>query len=138
MHLKSAEIKLQKDISVFSEELRGKFFKLMRRFSEDMQADFKKSISVSGLLENGKRTTSNPYEPPYKVSGNLLASSGVLYEQYPARAVIKVGSDTLSAPYAVYLEYGSARMLPRPYILPCAAEYFNKICAALPSLKEEL
>ncbi len=138
MRLTKPKAEFSVSLSVFENSLKEAFFSLMKRTSAEMEHSLKASLSQTGAEVNGKRLSSPPYSTPYKVSGNLLSSTGVTYKEGANTAVIRAGTDTSRAPYAPYLEYGTARMKPRPYLLSCGAAYFNRIRAAMIELKGEL
>lgn len=95
-------------------------------------------VAIRNTVNNGSRTgieyplgpsgrmvrASAPGEPPAKRTGNLINNSNLRTEKV---------SDThynvvLTAEYAKYLEYGTFKMAPRPYIAPNiekAKEYIN-------------
>lgn len=119
----------------FSFRLQRAFFTVMKENSAELSAFLKAGLGKTGEVYGGKRMSSPPYLMPYKVSGNLLDSTKTEYEQYSNRAAIRAGTDISRAPYGPYLEYGTAFMLPRPYLLPSGILFFNKICRALKNLK---
>lgn len=127
----SAELKLKN----FGKKTERAFFTVMREASADLSAYLKENLSKTGLTEQGKRRASPPYSMPYKDSGNLLNATQVIYWEFPSRAVIKAGTDISRAPYGVYLEYGTSKMLPRPYLLPNGILFFNRICSRLKNIK---
>lgn len=126
------------NLEKFSSRLERAFFTVMRENSAELSAYLKDGLGKTGEVYCGRRTSSPPYSMPYKVSGNLLESTKVFYEEHSKHAVIKAGTDTARAPYGPYLEYGTAFMLPRPYLLPSGILFFNKICRALKNLRGAL
>ena len=138
MRLNKPEAEFSVNLGVFEKSLKEAFFSVFRRCAREMENSLKASLSQTGAQANGKRLSSPPYGAPYKVSGNLLSATGVTYKESGLRAVITAGTDISRAPYAPYLEYGTARMKPRPYLLACGAAYFNRVRAALKDLKGEM
>lgn len=128
----------KQDLEKFSSRLEKAFFTVMRENSAELLSYLTSGLSKTGEVYGGKRTSSPPYSMPYKVSSNLLDSTEVEYEEHSSRAVIRAGTDTIRTPYARYLEYGTAFMLPRPYLLPAGILFFNKICRNLKNLKGKL
>jgi hypothetical protein len=70
-----------------------------------MVAEIKASLSVP------YPPSSEPYNPPHMRSGTLRA--GIRYEVDDHNLVLYVLS---TAAWATYLEYGTSRMAPRPYM----------------------
>lgn len=138
MRLSKPKTEFSISLNVFENSLKKAFFSVMCKTAGEMERSLKASLSQTGAEINGKRKASPPYSAPYKVSGNLLSSTGVIYKEGANRAVIRAGTDTSRAPYAPYLEYGTARMKPRPYLLSCVSAYFNRILADLRGLRGEL
>jgi len=60
---------------------------------------------------------SQPWEPPKKESGFLQANIGWMRKR-KREVVVGVGPKvgTANVPYAGYLEYGTRKMLPRPFL----------------------
>lgn len=138
MRLTKPEAEFSMKLGSFENSLKKAFFSVMRRAAREMEISLKTSLSQTGAVVGGKRTRSPAYGAPYKVSGNLLSATGVTYEESANGALIRAGTDISRAPYAPYLEYGTARMKPRPYLLSCGAAYFNRISSAMRELKGEL
>lgn len=138
MRLTKPEAEFSLKLDSFERSLKEAFFSVMRRTAREMDASLKNSLSQTGAVVGGKRMSSPAYGAPYKVSGNLLSATGVTYKENANGALIRAGTDISRAPYAPYLEYGTARMKPRPYLLSCGAAYFNRIRAAMRELKGEL
>jgi hypothetical protein len=92
-----------------------------------MVAEIKASLSVP------YPPSSEPYAPPHRRSGDLKA--GIRYRVDAANLVVYVLS---TAAWATYLEYGTSRMAPRPYLrrglLGYAAEHGAGHFRALTSL----
>ena len=61
-------------------------------------------------------------QAPRKESGNLQNSVDYQLEETKDNITIKIFCAD-SAPYALYLEYGTAKTLPRPFMLPTLNKY---------------
>jgi len=55
------------------------------------------------------------------VRTGFLRSS--IYHKKTGKLTLEVGA---SAPYAIYVEYGTSRMSPKPYLRPAIMKYFPK------------
>jgi HK97 gp10 family phage protein len=64
-------------------------------------------------------TASAPGEAPARDSGTLLRAMAVEVERIPFGALLSIKS---GAPYSHYLEFGTSKMRPRPYMRPITRE----------------
>ncbi len=69
----------------------------------------------SGKVGKKIFVSSKPGEPPRVRTGNLRASIKSAWDKQGTRSV---AGPTLSAPYGKWLEFGTRRMAPRPYMQP--------------------
>ncbi len=138
MLIKNNGNEFRRDIEGFGSKVLEALLNAMRSSSREAEADLRDSLSKSGAAIGGVRQSSPAYGAPYKVSGLLLKSSGVIYEEGPTGATIRIGTDINAAPYAVYLEYGGARMKARPYLLPCGRRCFQRVSKAMGDIKGEI
>ena len=77
---------------------------------------------------------SRPYEPPAKDLGMLVNSVEVEVDPSQFNLVISA-----SAPYARELEYGTKKMLPRPFLRPALTRWRQRIIDAIhKAIKEGL
>jgi HK97 gp10 family phage protein len=104
---------------------------------------------VFGLIEQGHptrsgnqypdlpRRSSAPGEPPAYQSGRLAESIAVLSRATPADLVSTVGPRPQAfngrAPYPVFLEFGTRKMKPRPFMRPALERFKRKIKDAIAS-----
>lgn len=80
-------------------------------------------IYVKGYAKSGRariHQASAPDQPPAVDTGRLRASIATFYDR--ARKVTYVGTPVQ---YAAPLEFGTARMAPRPYFRPAVAKYYG-------------
>jgi len=108
--------------------------KLVRHLSDGLtktalvvENDIRDSFGDSGQTPAGFRGSgkkwresnrSQPWEPPHVQTGHLKRSIG---HDKPAELMRRVGSgvgNKESVGYGVYLEFGTSRMLPRPWLRP--------------------
>lgn len=80
----------------------------------------------------GKRhQASAPGEPPARDTGRLMESIAVLSRATPNELVSTVGPREAAfkkrAPYPVFLEFGTRRMKPRPFMRPALERFRQKI-----------
>lgn len=104
---------------------------------------------IYGLLERGSpprsgikypdlpRTSSAPGEPPAPQSERLAESIAVLSKATPTNLVSTVGPRPQAfngrAPYPVFLEFGTRKMKPRPFMRPALERFKRKIKDAIAS-----
>lgn len=138
MPIKNNSDEFKRDMDNFGSKLLGALLNTARVSASEAETDLQGSLSKTGAVLQGERQSSPAYGAPYKVSGRLLESSGVVYEEGDAGASIKIGTDISAAPYAVYLEYGGARMKARPYLLPCGRRCFQRISEYMRGIKGEV
>lgn len=91
--------------------------KITEQAADKMAKEMKKSI-LSGAKSgrqyyvNGARhTASAPGQPPANVTGALVRSIKVTKERN--KSIINISKN-----YAIFLEFGTSKMRPRPFIIP--------------------
>ena len=73
------------------------------------------SAEIQATLDQATPGVSLPGAPPVDHAGQLAASVSVDDDPDAARSVV-----TVSAPFAHFLEFGTARMAARPFLRPAA------------------
>ena len=116
------ERKLARGLNARAEALRAEIFNLIEQGHPER----------SGVLyPNMRRRSSAPGEPPAYQTGRLAESIAVLSRATPADLVSTVGprpqAFTGRAPYPVFLEFGTRRMKPRPFMRPAVEAFKRKI-----------
>ncbi len=100
--------------------------KAQKEIAQNIGAEMKqeiKDILDIPVSKNGARIVrSLPMQAPRKESGNLQNSIDYLIEGNKDNLTIKVFCSD-SAPYALYLEYGTTKTAPRPFMLPTLNKY---------------
>lgn len=100
--------------------------KAQKQIAQNIGAEMKqeiKNILDIPVSKNGARIVrSLPMQAPRKESGNLQNSVDYLLEENKDSLIIKVFCAN-SAPYALYLEYGTNKTAPRPFMLPTLNKY---------------
>lgn len=98
--------------------------------ANDLRSEIIETLSDAGTGRVYRRggvehQASAPNHAPAVDTGNLRQSIGIDTSQLKD---LRVGVGvTRAAPYAVYLEFGTARMLPRPFLLPSVLQYRAKV-----------
>ena len=90
---------------------------------KDLMVDSIKTGSKSGktYTRNGmSHQSSAPGQPPANDTGELIDSIKV--EKRKNTSILKIDAD-----YAGYLEYGTSKMRPRPFILPALMKIKKKL-----------
>lgn len=91
--------------------------KITEEAADKMAKEMKNSIlsgakSGKQYFKNGARhTASAPGQPPANQTGDLVKSIKVSKERN--KSIISINKN-----YAVYLEFGTSKMRPRPFIIP--------------------
>jgi HK97 gp10 family phage protein len=120
------ERKLARGLNARAEALRAEIFNLVEQSSPT-----RSGIQYPDLPNR----SSAPGEPPAYQSGRLAESIAVLSRATPAELVSTVGprpqAFTSRAPYPVFLEFGTRRMKPRPFMRPAVAAFRQKIKGAI-------
>ncbi|RJX18959.1 MAG: hypothetical protein C4575_09280 [Desulforudis sp.] len=68
---------------------------------------------------------SSPGNPPRPDTGELLRS--IIMEARPSDLAVEVGSNITKPPYPAYLEEGTGRVAPRPFLAPAMDKLRSKI-----------
>lgn len=87
-----------------------------------MKQEIKDILNIPVGKNGAKILRSLPLEAPRKQSGTLQNSVNSLIEKQGQAIKVKVFCAD-SAPYALYLEYGTAKTAPRPFMLPTLNKY---------------
>lgn len=100
--------------------------KEQRQIAQDLSFKMKqeiKDILNIPVSKNGARIVrSQPLEAPRRESGNLQNSVDSLVEENGDNLTVRVFCSD-SAPYSLYLEYGTQKTAPRPFMLPTLNKY---------------
>lgn len=95
---------------------------IAQNIGAEMKQEIKNILDIP-VSKNGARIVrSLPMQAPRKESGNLQNSVDYQLEETKDNITIKIFCAD-SAPYALYLEYGTAKTLPRPFMLPTLNKY---------------
>lgn len=95
---------------------------IAQTLKEEMKQEIKDLLNIPVSKNGGKILRSQALEAPRKESGTLQNSVDSFVEQKGQNITITVFCSD-SAPYALYLEYGSAKTAPRPFMLPTLNKY---------------
>lgn len=95
---------------------------IAQTLKEEMKQEIKNLLNIPVSKNGGKIVRSRALEAPRKESGTLQNSVDSFVEQKGQNLTITVFCSD-SAPYALYLEYGSAKTAPRPFMLPTLNKY---------------
>jgi HK97 gp10 family phage protein len=69
--------------------------------------------------------SSTPGDPPHMRTGDLMRS--IQQNKRGRTYVISAGTDGGTASYASYLEYGTSKMAPRPFMRPMIGMIINRL-----------
>lgn len=87
-----------------------------------MKQEIKDILNIPVGKNGAKIVRSLPLEAPRKQSGTLQNSVDSLIEKQGSAIKVKVFCSDI-APYALYLEYGTTKTAPRPFMLPTLSKY---------------
>lgn len=99
---------------------------LVSHLQKKLNVSARVGAAKSGRRRGGRSFTyqaSRPGEPPRKRTGTLQKSVESRVELEPRGVVTLIGS---KVPYAKWLEYGTRRMQPRPWLRPGTNEFLNR------------
>lgn len=115
------------------EDIRTEAVRLIEETPKTGRLYYREGISQtskSGKSFSGGHRASAPGEPPASDSGRLVGS--ITVEMMPERLAGQVGP---RVDYGKYLEFGTQRMEPRPFMRPALA---NKLDAIEERIKDEI
>ena len=95
---------------------------IAQNIGAEMKQEIKDILDIPVSKNGAKIVRSLPMQAPRKESGNLQNSVDYQLEETKDNITIKIFCAD-SAPYALYLEYGTAKTLPRPFMLPTLNKY---------------
>lgn len=100
---------------------------VMRDLGYEIVADIQEQISIHWP------PASSPFNPPHLRTGELHAGVTFDYEQTGSTYVLSITSNMF---YSLFLEYGTDRMIKRPYMLPALEHWtplvIDRLQAAFP------
>lgn len=121
-------------------EANKKFETYQKTLINDLATKIKKSLyyRLSTEVEkvNGQTLRSKAGEAPRKDSGNLRANIEVKIFTSGKEIGLHAGVFNGKANYAKMLEYGTARMKPRPFLRPILSQYKQVLQKYLPSTED--
>jgi HK97 gp10 family phage protein len=68
------------------------------------------------LIDRKAPLPSRPFESPRSVTGRLVRSLKINAKKRRGKVEMNIGADGRIAKYALYLEYGTSKMAPRPFL----------------------
>ena len=105
--------RLQKDMEVpFQEVVKGGGQQIRNEAIKSIQTGSKSGIVYQKYNPRREHRASAPGESPASDTGNLVSKITV---KQKSKDIVNVESN---ANYSAYLEYGTSRMQPRPFMLP--------------------
>jgi len=123
------ERKLARGLNARAEALRAEVFNLIEQSSPPRTGVKYPNLPRTSSAEGP------PPEPPAYQSGRLAESIAVLSRATPGDLVSTVGPRSAAfsgrAPYPIYLEFGTHRMKPRPFMRPAVAAFRQAIKGAI-------
>ncbi len=122
-----------------AESLKQKVFELSKQHqaalvntAADMNAHLKEILSVPVEVIGGQTIRSQAGEPPRTESGQLR--DNVFTEFKTSANSVQIKAGVRNTPYAQYLEYGSAYIKPRPFLLPTLHKFKNAVKSRLKNM----
>jgi|GEM_PF-3143557 phage protein, HK97 gp10 family len=115
---KNLEQSLSTDLTLLEERQK----QIAQILAEQIKQEIKDILDIPVSKNGAKIVRSQPLQAPRKESGNLQNSVDYVLEQNGLNISIKVFCSN-SAPYALYLEYGTQKTAARPFMLPTLNKY---------------
>lgn len=115
---KNLEQSLSTDLTLLEEKQK----QIAQILAEQIKQEIKDILDIPVSKNGAKIVRSQPLQAPRKESGNLQNSVDYVLEQNGLDISIKVFCSN-SAPYALYLEYGTQKTAARPFMLPTLNKY---------------
>lgn len=117
-----------------------KFETYQKSLIDDLATKIKTSLYylLSTDIEkvNGRTIHSKAGQAPRKESGNLRANIEVKIVTSGKELALRAGVFNGKANYAKMLEYGTARIMPRPFLRPILSQYKQVLQQNLPSTED--
>lgn len=113
--------KLARGLNIRAEGLRAEIYNVLE------QSQHGRGVHYS----SNPRRSSAPGDPPARQTGRLQESIAILQRATPQTLEAAVGprpqSFTRTAPYPVFLEFGTRRMAPRPFVRRGLTAFRSKV-----------
>ena len=120
--LNSSFKNLEQSLSTNLTLLEDKQKQVAHILAKQMKQEIKEILDITGSKNGAKIVRSQPLQAPRKESGNLQNSVDYILEQNGLNISIKIFCSD-SAPYALYLEYGTQKTAARPFMIPTLNKY---------------
>lgn len=95
---------------------------MAQNFAQEIKRETKEILNIPISKNGSKIVRSMPLQAPRKESGNLQNSIDTFVSKQEDSFTITLFC-AASAPYALYLEYGTSKVAPRPFMLPVLNKY---------------
>jgi|GEM_PF-2221571 len=118
----TARISMSGSPQKLGESIRAAVTKNAEATAAEMTVEVKQTLSVPAQSANGKTESSAPFTAPRMRTGKLRDSVGFTVEGNGSALTMQAGTFE-DAPYARQLEFGTAHMLPRPFLIPALVKY---------------
>ena len=120
--LNSSFKNLEQSLSTNLTLLEDKQKQVAHILAKQMKQEIKEILDIPVSKNGAKIVRSQPLQAPRKESGNLQNSVDYILEQNGLNISIKIFCSD-SAPYALYLEYGTQKTAARPFMIPTLNKY---------------
>lgn len=130
--------KLSAALGAKAQIVQNRQLELSQNISREMEASIKESLNIPVERKEGKLIRSKAGNPPRRQTGRLRESIESKVEVSYHTVRLTAGDLGGKAPYALYLEYGSVSILPRPFLLPALSTYGDLLQSGLKTIAEDL
>ena len=130
--------KLSAALGAKAQSVKNRQLALSENVAREMEASIKESLNTPVERKDGKLVRSTAGNPPRRQTGRLRDSIETKVAVSANTVRLTAGDLSGKAPYALYLEYGSVSILPRPFLLPALSTYGDILQSGLKTIAEDL
>jgi hypothetical protein len=112
MEVRDLQKRLEQELGKNLEKAAIYFQEQLKLTLNTVPEEIERHVGKAGIYYRGI-PSSEPGDPPHKVTGNLQRS--IAYQMSSDRQSVRVGTSDI---VGLFLELGTVKMLPRPWLLP--------------------